>query len=340
MSGAMSEVENYAYLVTRGSLFANLARHTSQGPNAANGGDLGFIELEKLSPALQEELSYMQVGDVTDLILLKDGVAVLQLAGQSAAPASSLITTDKSWWKDLCGNVTIEPPMEVLNEPVTGDLRQYLNHAKQRILRNWYRYPPRATLLPDKKGQVTIEFSILKNGNVSDERVFSSSGDSNLDFGAIRALRITDPFVHLPNTVNEDRIKLRMRFSYGKDDWFDGLIPDIEQVKASPQISPDKATYMNQTLNAIRRNWYRLVPMSARPPANKKGRVTAEFIIQHDGIIFGENIVSSSGDDELDKAVIDAIKATNNLPAFPSTVSDNSIKMRISFAYNPNTIPN
>src|SRR5579862_1412954 len=72
----------------------------------------------------------------------------------------------------------------------------------------------------------------------------------------------------------------------------------------------DFGPYLDRVLQAVRMNWYAIIPEEARPPLMKKGKVAIEFVILKDGKIAGMNLRAGSGDTALDRAAWGGITAS------------------------------
>ncbi|MFO1145989.1 MAG: peptidylprolyl isomerase [Rhodospirillales bacterium] len=88
-----SRVEEQARrLVTEartGAAFPALARSFSQGPSAQNGGDLGWVTREDLDEQIEQVISQMQPGEISDPLRAQGGYFILALAGRrSSDPAA------------------------------------------------------------------------------------------------------------------------------------------------------------------------------------------------------------------------------------------------------------
>jgi TonB family protein len=98
----------------------------------------------------------------------------------------------------------------------------------------------------------------------------------------------------------------------------------------------DFKPYLQQVvLPTVRKNWYNLIPESAKFPAMKKGKVTIAFAIRKDGTVSGMKLLSTSGDVALDRGAWSGITACNPFPPLPSEFSGGYIGLRFSFYYNP-----
>jgi TonB family protein len=98
----------------------------------------------------------------------------------------------------------------------------------------------------------------------------------------------------------------------------------------------DFKPYLQQVvLPTVRKNWYNLIPESAKFPVMKKGKVTIAFAILKDGTVSGMKLISTSGDVGLDRGAWSGITACNPFPSLPSEFSGGYIGLRFSFYYNP-----
>lgn len=73
--------------VRAGESFAALAAQVDEGPYGANGGKMGTFQKGELLPALDEPLSALSVGGVTDPVEMPQGVFVLSVLGLRTADA-------------------------------------------------------------------------------------------------------------------------------------------------------------------------------------------------------------------------------------------------------------
>ena len=53
----------------------------------------------------------------------------------------------------------------------------------------------------------------------------------------------------------------------------------------------DFGPYLSRVIQAVRMNWYNLIPEAARPPLLKRGKVSIEFAILPDGKVAGMKII-------------------------------------------------
>jgi TonB family protein len=97
----------------------------------------------------------------------------------------------------------------------------------------------------------------------------------------------------------------------------------------------DFGPYLSRVLQAVRMNWYNLIPEEARPPLMKKGKVSIEFAILKDGKIAGIKLVGPSGDVSLDRAAWGGITASVPFAPLPTEYHGPYLALRFHFYYNP-----
>ena len=97
----------------------------------------------------------------------------------------------------------------------------------------------------------------------------------------------------------------------------------------------DFGPYLSRVLQAVRMNWYNLIPEAARPPLLERGKVSIEFAILPNGQVAGLKYVSPSGDVSLDRAAWGGITASNPFAPLPSEFHGPYLALRFHFYYNP-----
>lgn len=85
---ADQDAESWADRIVSGKVgFADAARQVSVGPNAQDGGDMGFMELDDLAPVLRTEVETLKKGQVSGLFDMQLNKAQVWLI-DSVAPGS------------------------------------------------------------------------------------------------------------------------------------------------------------------------------------------------------------------------------------------------------------
>ena len=140
-------------------------------------------------------------------------------------------------------------PIEVLSDTKGVDLKPYLGPVLKRVQQNWYGLvPPSARAPLKKKGDVSIEFHIFLDGNVSGMAFSQTTGDADLDRAAWEAITSSSPFQPLPPQFVGEFLALRFNFHYN---------PDGLERKADPPRPPllmlekgfvDGGTYKNGSI--------------------------------------------------------------------------------------------
>ena len=97
----------------------------------------------------------------------------------------------------------------------------------------------------------------------------------------------------------------------------------------------DFGPYLSRVLDAVRRNWYNIIPEEARPPLLKKGKVSIEFVILKNGNIAGMVLRGPSGDVALDRAAWGGITASAPFAPLPGEFHGPYLGLRFHFYYNP-----
>ncbi|MBL8209244.1 MAG: TonB family protein [Bryobacterales bacterium] len=103
------------------------------------------------------------------------------------------------------------------------------------------------------------------------------------------------------------------------------------ELLSDPQ-GADFRPYLLRVLAAVRRNWFAVIPESAR--LGRRGRVVIQFAIARDGNVPKLVIAVPSGAEPLDRAAVAGISASNPFPPLPLDFKGDQIRLQLSFAYN------
>jgi TonB family protein len=105
--------------------------------------------------------------------------------------------------------------LDVLSDTMGVDFGPYLARVLDVVRENWYRSIPDSARAPEmKKGRVSIEFAILKDGSVRGLQIVGTSGDVSLDRGAYKGIITSKPFLPLPTEFGGQYLALRIHFYY------------------------------------------------------------------------------------------------------------------------------
>jgi TonB family protein len=94
----------------------------------------------------------------------------------------------------------------------------------------------------------------------------------------------------------------------------------------------DFGPYLARVVYIVRRNWYSIIPESAR--LGERGRVAIVFEILKDGAVPQLRLVASSGADALDRAALAGIRASIPFPPLPEAFTGNHLVLQFIFLYN------
>jgi peptidyl-prolyl cis-trans isomerase SurA len=119
IAAAQAKAEDLLKQIKAGANFEDVAKKESQGPSAAQGGDLGFFEHGKLAKQLEDLTFGMKKNDISDVIRTKQGFVILKVTEHQNAgiPAYS----------------EIEPRLQeaVYMQRLQPALRQYLKKLRE-----------------------------------------------------------------------------------------------------------------------------------------------------------------------------------------------------------------
>ena len=109
-------------------------------------------------------------------------------------------------------------PYEILSDTMGVDFGPYLQRVLQVVRENWYAVIPPSAMPPIlKRGKVSIDFSILKNGQAVGIAYVAGSGDVALDRAAYGGITASNPFQPLPAEYAGQALRLRFTFFYNPD---------------------------------------------------------------------------------------------------------------------------
>jgi TonB family protein len=108
--------------------------------------------------------------------------------------------------------------LEITSDTMGVDFGPYLNRVLHDVKQNWYSLIPESAMAPLlKKGEVSIEFVITKDGKVAGMHYVSGSGDVALDRAAYGGITASNPFPPLPTEFGGQYLGLRFTFFYNPD---------------------------------------------------------------------------------------------------------------------------
>ena len=107
---------------------------------------------------------------------------------------------------------------EIISDTMGVDFAPYLQRILHDVKRNWYNLIPESAMPPLlKRGKVSIEFAITKNGQIAGLHYVSGSGDVALDRAAYGGITSSNPFPPLPLEFAGSYLGLRFTFLYNPD---------------------------------------------------------------------------------------------------------------------------
>jgi TonB family protein len=132
------------------------------------------------------------------------------------------VVTDYEGLLGRAADALNEPPapgsvgsgLELLSDSRGVDFRSYLTQILAAVKRNWQAVLPESARRGERRGKVTIRFSVSRDGKVSNVQITVPSGTEALDLAAIAGISATNPFPPLPAEYNGLPIRLQFVFLY------------------------------------------------------------------------------------------------------------------------------
>jgi TonB family protein len=109
-----------------------------------------------------------------------------------------------------------------------------------------------------------------------------------------------------------------------------GVSPEL----LSDPMGADFKPYLMQILALVRKNWFAVIPESAR--LGNRGVVQLMFTIDRNGQVPKLVIATPSGSEALDKAAVAGVSASVPFPPLPSEFKGQQIRLQFAFRYNGN----
>jgi len=102
----------------------------------------------------------------------------------------------------------------------------------------------------------------------------------------------------------------------------------------TPTEGVDFTNYIARVLASVKRNWYAVMPESAR--LGDRGKVVLQFRIMSNGVVPDAEpaMIGSSTKEPLDRAAISSIRASTPFEPLPPAFSGPFIELRFIFLYN------
>jgi parvulin-like peptidyl-prolyl isomerase len=122
---ALAKAEDLRKRVLAGEPAARLAADFSDSGSKANGGLIGPLSLDQLSPELQNELASLKAGDVTPVIRTSRGYQVLKV--------ESLVTAKIRPYEETRDEIADR----IANEKRRGEFEKFLNRLRGEAIIDW-----------------------------------------------------------------------------------------------------------------------------------------------------------------------------------------------------------
>jgi len=90
LAAAQAKAQDLLDQIHKGASFEDLAKKQSDGPSAAQGGDLSYFKRGVLAKELEDRVFALKAGEVTDVIRTKQGFVILKVAEHQMAGVPTL----------------------------------------------------------------------------------------------------------------------------------------------------------------------------------------------------------------------------------------------------------
>ena len=90
IAAAEAKANDLLAQIRKGASFEDIAIKNSDGPSAAQGGDLGYFKRGTLAKELEDKTFAMKAGEVTDVVRTKQGFVILKVVEHHAAGIPSM----------------------------------------------------------------------------------------------------------------------------------------------------------------------------------------------------------------------------------------------------------
>jgi TonB family protein len=104
----------------------------------------------------------------------------------------------------------------------------------------------------------------------------------------------------------------------------------------SDPMGVDFRPYLLQILQTVRRNWFSVMPESAK--LGRTGKVAIQFAIAKSGEVTKVVYSTQSGVEALDRAAVASISMSNPFPPLPAEFRGTVVRLQFTFSYNTRAI--
>jgi TonB family protein len=104
----------------------------------------------------------------------------------------------------------------------------------------------------------------------------------------------------------------------------------------SDPMGVDFRPYLMQILQTVRRNWFSVMPESAK--LGRTGKVALQFAIAKNGEVTKIVYATESGVEAFDRAAVASVSMSNPFPPLPTEFRGNVVRLQFTFSYNVRTV--
>ncbi len=104
---------------------------------------------------------------------------------------------------------------QLLSDPQGVNFRPYLIQVLLAVKKNWLAVIPESAHM-GRRGYVTLQFIIARNGSVPKLVISSQSGTEAFDRAAVAGVSASNPFPPLPSEFPGGEIRVQLGFTYNE----------------------------------------------------------------------------------------------------------------------------
>ena len=151
------------------------------------------------------------------VIGIGEGVSRLSGKGDVRPPASveyggGEVAANDPGGEEETDDVPGHPGDSISLETPDPSYRPYFNKIRRKIGEHWQE--PRLSSATPRAGSLTVEFSLGRAGDLKSVEVAESSGQKDLDFASVAAVKKAAPFSPFPSSIPSKKLVIRALFVY------------------------------------------------------------------------------------------------------------------------------
>lgn len=215
------------------------------------------------------------------------------------------------------------------------DLDDYYKSVIDKIHSVW----EKPNVLLNDTTRAIIGFEVSRNGTIKNIEVSEGSDFPELDESGLTAVKASAPFPPIPEKIPFDSIPIKYTFALSKVAVYDVNSPELSKEEKENVVEDAKKTeeaikkYHEEIAAKINKGWD---PPQDKYFALKSNIVEVEYYVLKNGELYRPNIISSSGDWDLDQSAIQTIEIAAPFSPLPLEIKTDRFKFMHRFILKQN----